>query len=122
MRKRVFALSTFFLSLLSSQLFGVEIVGPEVRVGHDEIMVDTGISLDEKILSELKSGMEKEITFYIDLFRVWRGWPDEFILGKNSCKLSRGTQSRVNTSPHVSMGKPTSRRDSEVLHPWCPGP
>jgi Domain of unknown function (DUF4390) len=90
MRKRVLALSTSFLFLLSSQLFGVEIVGPEVRVGHDEIVVDTGLSLDEKILSELKSGLGKEITFYIDLFKVWKGWPDEFMLGKKFVQTLKG--------------------------------
>jgi len=90
MRKRVLALSTLFLLLLSSQLFGVEIVGPEVRVGFNEIMVDAGLSLDERILSELKSGMEKEFTFYIDLFKVWRGWPDEFMLGKKFVQTLKG--------------------------------
>jgi len=90
MRKRVLALSTFFLFLLSSQLFGVEIAGPEVHLGHDEIVVDAGLSPDEKFLSELKSGMEKEITFYIDLFKVWKGWPDEFVLGKKFVQTLKG--------------------------------
>lgn len=38
--------------------------------------------LDEKQLQDLQNGIAKEITFYIDLFRVWNLWPDEFILGK----------------------------------------
>ena len=30
----------------------------------------------------LKRGISKEITFYIDLFKVWNIWPDEFIAGR----------------------------------------
>jgi hypothetical protein len=82
MIKRLLSFLLFFLFLLSSRLFGTEIVGPEVHIVNNEIVVDAEISPDEKILGELKSGVAKEITFYIDLFKVWRGWPDEFILGK----------------------------------------
>ncbi|MGB9715923.1 MAG: DUF4390 domain-containing protein [Thermodesulfovibrionales bacterium] len=38
--------------------------------------------LDEKYVKEIKNGIEKEYRFYIDLFRVWNMWPDEFVLGK----------------------------------------
>jgi hypothetical protein len=82
MIKRLLSFLLIFLFLPSSQLFGIEIVGPEVRIINSEIVVDAEISPDEKILGELKNGTAKEITFYIDLFKVWRGWPDEFILGK----------------------------------------
>jgi hypothetical protein len=27
--------------------------------------------------------VDKELKFYVDLFRVWRAWPDEFVLGKS---------------------------------------
>ena len=36
-----------------------------------------------------KNGIAKEITFYIDLFRVWNMWPDEFVLGKTIVKTLR---------------------------------
>ena len=35
------------------------------------------------MLQEIRNGMDKEIRLYIDLFRVWKGWPDEFVLGKS---------------------------------------
>jgi len=63
-----------------------EIIGPETKIINNEIYVTTGLILDEKQLQYLKNGIAKEITFYIDLFRVWNMWPDEFVLGKTIVK------------------------------------
>jgi len=62
---------------------GAEIIGPEVTLKNNEIFVTTSLSLDEKYLQEIRNGIEKELVFFIDLFRVWKNWPDEFILGKS---------------------------------------
>lgn len=72
----------FFMLLLPLQVSGVEIIGPETRAANNEIYVTTALSLDEKQINDLKNGISKEVTFYIDLFRVWKMWPDEFVLGK----------------------------------------
>lgn len=63
-----------------------EIIGPETKIINNEIYVTTGLILDEKQLQDLKNGIAKEITFYIDLFRVWNIWPDEFVLGETIVK------------------------------------
>jgi len=63
-----------------------EIIGPETKIINNEIYVTTGLILDEKQLQDLKNGIAKEITFYIDLFRVWSIWPDEFVLGETIVK------------------------------------
>jgi len=63
-----------------------EINGPETKIANNEIYVTTGLILNEKQLQDLKNGIAKEITFYIDLFRVWNMWPDEFVLGKTIVK------------------------------------
>jgi len=68
----------FFPSLSSS----TEIIGPETKIANNEIYVTTSLLLDEKQMEDLKNGIAKEITFYIDLFRIWKMWPDEFVLGK----------------------------------------
>ena len=59
-----------------------EIIGPEVSFKDKEIFVKASLLLDEKYIEELKNGIEKQYKFYIDIFRVWNTWPDEFILGK----------------------------------------
>ncbi len=80
-------LSLFLVLTLNA--FSAEILGPEVRVTNGEIIVTTGMALDEKNLNDLKNGISKEITFYIDLYRFWNLWPDEFIVGKKIVKTLR---------------------------------
>ncbi|HWR59566.1 MAG TPA: DUF4390 domain-containing protein [Thermodesulfovibrionales bacterium] len=79
----------FLLAVSPIDAFGTEIIGPEVRVTHGEIVVTAGLALDEKNLNDLKSGISKEITFYVDLFRFWKMWPNEFVAGKKIVKTLR---------------------------------
>ena len=81
-----FLCSLICLSFLPDSAQCVEIKKLDISVEENIIHVSTSLSLDEKHLSELKSGIEKEIRFYIDLFKMWNVWPDEFILGKFSIR------------------------------------
>ena len=83
------AFITCFLLFPCSLLFAAEIKGPEVRIQGNEIQVTTSLSLDDKYLNELKNGIKKEFHFYIDIFRVWNMWPDEFILSKSFTRTLR---------------------------------
>jgi hypothetical protein len=82
MRRIIPYSAIFFLLILPFSVFGAEITGPDVRLMDNEIVVTTGLVLDDKNLNDLKNGISKEITIYIDLFRVWKIWPDEFMAGK----------------------------------------
>ncbi|MEK6583082.1 MAG: DUF4390 domain-containing protein [Nitrospirota bacterium] len=75
--------------LFPSLSSGTEIVGPEIKTVNNELYVTAGLLLDEKQVQDLKNGIVKEITFYIDLFRIWNMWPDEFVLGKTFVKTLR---------------------------------
>ncbi|HAM53854.1 MAG TPA: hypothetical protein DCP92_25345 [Nitrospiraceae bacterium] len=75
----------YFL-LHASTALGAEIIGPDVQLIDGEVLASTGLLLDEKSLLDLKNGIAKELTFYIDLYRVWNLWPDEFITGKKIIK------------------------------------
>jgi len=61
---------------------GEEMSGPEVRLANNEIRVNFSLILDVKHVKEIREGIDKELKLYIDLFRVWNVWPDEFVLGK----------------------------------------
>ena len=74
-------------SLLPRMVSGAELGVPEVQIASDEILVSAALTLDEKGLADLKNGVEKELTFYLDLYRVWNVWPDEFITGKKIRKI-----------------------------------
>jgi hypothetical protein len=76
-----FTLLAFLLSSYSLSA-AEQIAGPDLKLHDGDIYVTTSLSLDENHLQELSNGITKELKFYIDLFRVWEMWPDEFVLGK----------------------------------------
>jgi len=96
MRKRFYTLfSAYFIYIFCLLLFSssvssaADIAGPEVKTQGNEIYVTTSLSLDEKQLNELRNGIKKEYGFYIDIFRVWKLWPDEFVLSRSFVRSLR---------------------------------
>jgi hypothetical protein len=83
------AFITCFLLVPGSLLFAAVVDGPEVKIQGGEIQVTTSLSLDDKYLNELRNGIKKEFHFYIDIFRVWNMWPDEFISSKSFTRTLR---------------------------------
>jgi len=71
-------ISLFFPALSEGQV----IAGPEVRLANNDIYVSFSLNLTDKTLEDIRSGIDKELKIYIDLFKVWKVWPDEFVLGK----------------------------------------
>lgn len=61
---------------------GQSITGMDVKLNNNEIHVSFSLALEDKKVQEIAQGIDKELKLYIDLFRVWRIWPDEFVLGK----------------------------------------
>ena len=59
-----------------------EISGPAVTLDNNDIYVTFSLKLDAKRVREIKEGIDKELKLYVDLFKVWNAWPDEFVLGK----------------------------------------
>ncbi|MBI5632574.1 MAG: DUF4390 domain-containing protein [Nitrospirae bacterium] len=87
---RIFSIVILITALLyplasESQTFS----GPEVRQIHHDLFVSFSLSLDEKSLDAIRGGVDKELKFYVDLFRIWKVWPDEFVLGKTYVKTLR---------------------------------
>jgi hypothetical protein len=89
MSKTILSLVLFYLLLHPAGVWGADIAGIEAHVVNSEVLVTTALSLDDKNLTDLKNGISKEITFYVDLFRLWKSWPDEFIAGKKIIKTLR---------------------------------
>ncbi len=83
----------FILILLVTALFvppavtgAAEISAVQVKLNSNEISVSASLLPDPKTREEMNAGLSKEIVFYVDLFRVWKIWPDEFVTGR---KISR---------------------------------
>ncbi|MDH4232465.1 MAG: DUF4390 domain-containing protein [Nitrospirota bacterium] len=80
---RLYIIFFLLIALLSPALSeGQAVNGPEVKLFNNDIYVSFTLNLEDQSLQEIKKGIEKELKFYVDLFRIWRVWPDEFVLGK----------------------------------------
>lgn len=64
---------------LTASAANAEIIGPAIKIQNNNIMIGTGFSNIKEIENAIKSGVEKEIVFTIELFREWNFWPDEFV-------------------------------------------
>lgn len=78
------------LFLIPGIALGQEIGDIDVRINGDELVVSTSVSLPEAFINEIKNGVQKELVFYIDLFRVWKNWPDEYVFGNSIIKKIEG--------------------------------
>ncbi|MEJ2684787.1 MAG: DUF4390 domain-containing protein [Candidatus Sulfobium sp.] len=81
---RLLAISLLLACILLPSLSeGQEISGPEVNIRNGVIHVHFGLNPGQKFIQGIKAGIDKELKFYIDLFRIWKIWPDEFIVGRS---------------------------------------
>jgi hypothetical protein len=71
----------------ATSVFPSEIVAASVKQVNSEIFVTTVLQPDQKFVDDLNSGLSKELVFYIDLFRHWKLWPDEFVLGQKIVRV-----------------------------------
>lgn len=78
----IFLSLVLFLALSPVQAEGHIISGPDVKLVNNDIYVSFSFVPEEKTVQEIRDGMDKELRLYADLFRVWRSWSDEFVLGK----------------------------------------
>ncbi|GAB4390903.1 MAG: hypothetical protein Kow0025_26100 [Thermodesulfovibrionales bacterium] len=98
------------------------IVGPEVSIQGRDIVVSAALRLGADQRREVESGISKEITLFIDLFRVWDVWPDEFVLGRRLVQTLRCDPVKkeyIATSLEGSTIKEKRFRDCGELMEWA---
>lgn len=86
------AMTVCLLLFAVTSVPAAEISSVNVRLSNNEIYVMTTLKADAKFTEDLKDGLSKKLIFYIDLFRVWSIWPDEFVLGKKIERELRSDQ------------------------------
>lgn len=79
---RFLLITAFVLAVYPQGLFAAEVEAPDVKLKEGDIYVSTLLVLDDTLKYNINKGITKEVVFYIDLFRVWKNWPDEFVIGK----------------------------------------
>jgi hypothetical protein len=99
-----------------------EIPDVTYKFNGDELYVSAEVKPDEKITEELNDGLSKEFIFYIDLFRVWDIWPNEFVLGqKIMTKLKSNPIKREYIASRVSGNISLNKRfnDPQEMLNWA---
>lgn len=80
---RIIASALFLLIFILDQPADCqEISGIDVKMNNNDIFVTFSLNLDPQQIREIKEGIDKDLKFYIDLFKIWKVWPDEFVTGK----------------------------------------
>jgi hypothetical protein len=72
----------FVILLLPCASESQTISGPEVKLVNNDLLVSFSTDLEDRSIEAMRKGVDKELKYFIDLFRVWKIWPDEFVLGK----------------------------------------
>ncbi len=85
MKKTVLFISILFF-LFSSAAWAEEqkitINGPVIQTKEKSISVSFNIEVSPSYKEAIRSELKKEFNVFVDLFRYWNIWPDEFITGK----------------------------------------
>jgi len=80
---RLYIIFFLLITLIFPVLSEAQVItGPEVKIINNAIYVSFTLNLEDKKLQEIKRGIDKELKLNVDLFRIWKIWPDEFVLGK----------------------------------------
>ncbi len=99
-----------------------EILGPEIEIRNNDILVNTGLIDIKDLISAINSGVEKEIVFTVDLFRVWKFWPDEFVVSKIIRRTIQFDNLRSRYSASANNGKTEIKKrfkDFRALRSWA---
>jgi hypothetical protein len=80
---RIFSIGLLIIALFYPRVSESQTLsGPEVKQLNNDLFVSFSLSLQDKSLEAIRGGVDKEFKFYIDLFKIWKIWPDEFVLGR----------------------------------------
>lgn len=79
--------SVLCLLIFAVPSLATEVSAVNVKINSNDIYVTTSLKPDSKFMNDINDGISKELTFYIDLFRVWSVWPDEFVTGRKLVKV-----------------------------------
>ncbi len=58
------------------------IIGPAIEIIDNDIIISLSIDDTDELEQVIASGIGKEIIFTVELLRVWKFWPDEFVVSK----------------------------------------
>jgi len=114
-------LSVICILILSNLGFAASISDLDVKIEGNDIYVTASIKPDSKFLEDINNGLSKELIIYIDLFRVWNIWPDEFVAGKKVVRILKSNPIKRDYSASSIEGNVQNEkrfRDLELMIEW----
>ena len=79
----IVSLQFCFILLLTAASWAFPFIhGPYKIVKDNDIIISLAVGNPEELEAAIRSGVEKEIIYTIELLRVWNFWPDEFVVSK----------------------------------------
>ncbi len=100
----------------------MEIAPITIKVVNSELHVTASVRPDPKFMADMNEGLSKEFIFYIDLFRVWNIWPDEFVLGRKITQILKSNQIKreyVATSLYGNVHLEKRFKSPESMVEWA---
>lgn len=93
-----------------------------VRFSQNEIYVTATIKPDAQFIEDINEGLTKELIVYVDLFRVWSIWPNEFINGRRHLKTLKNDPIKreyVVTTIEGNIYREKRFKDPESMIVWA---
>ncbi len=82
-----FVAAVFTLIMSVTCLNAAEIEKPIIALKGNNVNIDIRLTLDEAQIGMISDGIQMELIFYINLFKKWDIWPDEFIKGEEITRI-----------------------------------
>lgn len=119
---RILPVLLLLLLLVPLESSGADISPVVVTASGGALHVAASIHPDAKFIEDLTQGLSKEVQIYVDLFRVWTIWPDEFVRGKKVTKTLKSDPIRreyVAVSVEGEVLREKRFRDIESMLGWA---
>ena len=117
----IILIAFFAVVLFPATAISAEILGPKVIIQNNDIIVNTGLIYLDDIEATMRSGIEKEIVFTIELFRVWSFWPDEFVVSKKVQRIIKydNLRGEYHASSYDGISRVSKKvTDFNVMKAW----
>lgn len=115
-------LAVFLCVLISNFSYAAELSDVNVSIQNNSVYVSAVIKPEQRFFDALNQGVSKEVMFYVDLFREWKIWPDEFVTGikiKRTLKTNPIKREYVATSQQGNVITEKRFRDLESMTEWA---
>ncbi len=115
-------LLVLWLVILVQPSFSTEMSTVDVKLHGNGIYINASVKPDQKFIEDVQAGLSKEVVIYLDLFRAWNVWPNEFILGRKIVRVLKSDPIKreyVADSLDDNIRREKRFKDLETMIEWA---